>query len=347
MTSVLLLTRDPDLSLELRRLVLAAGAEPVEIASPARAHPVWRSSAAVVLGPDLLGEAVAAGLGRRSGSAAVVVVARSRDALDWDAVLAVGADAVLVLPDDERALVLRLAEACLGGARRARCLGVVGASGGAGASVLSVALGLALARSGSAPVVVDTDPSSAGLDLLLAAEEEHGARWGDLVAVTGALAPESLRSALPVVSGLAVLSADRDAAAPLEALAAVIDSARTAYDVVLCDLPRGRPDVLEVVAPRCDELLLVVTADVRGVSAGRRALAALLPLAPVRLVIRRRRRGALEPEQVAAWLGAEVAAEVDDDPGLTAAVDRGDLPGARGRLGRTCDELAALLLAAS
>ncbi len=344
MTSVLLMTRDPDLAADLRRIVLAAGAEPVEASSVARALPAWRAAAAVLVGDDMLLESSRASGDRRPG---VVVVARARDALDWDAVLAVGADSVVALPDDERALVLRVAEACLGSARRGRCLGVVGASGGAGASVLAVALGLALARSGASPVVVDTDPGSAGLDLLLAAEEVHGARWGDLVSVTGVLAPEALRSALPVVSGLAVLSADREVVAPLESVAAVVDSARSAYDVVLCDLPRGRPEVLEVVGPRCDELLLVVTTDVRGVSAGRRALAALQPHAPVRLVVRRRRRAALEPEQVAAWLGAEVAAEVDDDPGLTAAVDRGDLPGARGRLGRTCDDLAALLLAAS
>ena len=344
MTSVLLLTRDPDLAADLRRVVLAAGAEPVEAVSPAQARPGWRSAAAVLVGDDLLVECAQGVLERRGG---VVVVARAREALDWDAALAVGADAVLAVPDDERALVLRVADACVGATRRGRCLGVVGASGGAGASVLAVALGLAVARTGATPCVVDTDPGSAGLDLLLAAEEVRGARWGDLVAVTGMLAPEALRSALPVVSGLAVLSADRDTAAPLDAVAAIVDSARSAYDVVLCDLPRGRPDVVEAVAPRCDELLLVVTTDVRGVSAGRRALAAIAPHGPVRLVVRRRRRAALEPEQVAAWLGAEVAAEVDDDPGLTAAVDRGDLPGARGRLGRTCDDLAALLLAAS
>lgn len=344
MTSVLLLTRDPDLASDLRRLVLAAGAEPVEADGAARARPAWRSVSAVVVGDDLLVEAAGAAFGRRPG---VVVATRARDALDWDAALALGADAVLALPHDERTLVLRLAEACAGSARRGRCLGVVGASGGAGASVLAVALGLAVARAGAAAVVVDADPGSAGLDLLLAAEEEQGARWGDLAAVTGSVAPEALRSALPVVSGLAVLSADRDTVASLDSVPAVVDSARTAYDVVVCDLPRGRPDVLSAVAPCCDELLLVVTTDVRGVSAGRRALAALAAHAPVRLVVRRRRRSALEPEQVAAWLGAEVAAEVDDDPGLTAAVDRGDLPGARGRLGRTCDDLAALLLAAS
>lgn len=91
----------------------------------------------------------------------------------------------------------------------------------------------------------------------------------------------------------------------------------------------------------------MVTTDVRGVSAGRRALEALRPHGPVRLVVRHRRRSALDPEQVGAWLEAEVAAEVDDDPGLTAAVDRGDPPGSRGRFGRTCDDLAAHLLAAS
>ena len=43
MTSVLLLTRDPALVADLRRVVLAAGAEPVDAGSVARARPSWRS----------------------------------------------------------------------------------------------------------------------------------------------------------------------------------------------------------------------------------------------------------------------------------------------------------------
>lgn len=344
MTSVLLLTRDPVLAADVRRLVVVAGADPCEATSAAQARRTWRSAAAVVVGDDLLAEAAGAGLERRDG---VAVVSRARDTLGWDAALALGADAVLELPSDERLLLLRLADAALGQARPARCVGVLGAAGGAGASVLSVALGLAVARRGASAVVVDADPGSPGLDLLLAAEDDRGARWGDLVGVSGQLAPETLRAALPVVTGLAVLSADREAAGavPLDALAAVLDSARSAYDVVLCDLPRGHPEVLDLVVPRCDELLLVVTTDVRGATAGRRAVEALAAGTTVRLVVRRRRRSPLEPEQVAAWLGAEMAAEIDDEPGLTASVDRGRPPGERGRLGRTCDQLAATLLA--
>jgi len=70
-------------------------------------------------------------------------------------------------------------------------------------------------------------------------------------------------------------------------------------------------------------------------------VATLEPFAPVRLVVRRRRRAAVEPERLADWLGVALAAEIGDERGLTAAADRGEPPAVRrrSRLGRTCDHL--------
>jgi secretion/DNA translocation related CpaE-like protein len=278
-----------------------------------------------------------------------VVVARGDDGPAWPAALALGAEQVLVLPGDERSMLAWFARAAAGQRERARTIGVLGGSGGAGASVLAVAVALALARRSADVVLVDTDPGSCGIDLLLGAEDEPGARWCDLAAVTSRVAPEALRSALPLVHGLHLLSVDRDSDAPLPeaAVAAVVDSARAGFAAVVLDLPRSRPDLLDVLVPRCDEVLLVATSDVRGASAARRALTALGARVPVRLVLRRRRRSSLDPDQLADWLGAPVAAEVLDDDGLTAAIDRGEPPGPRSRLSRVCDDLAESLLAVS
>jgi Flp pilus assembly CpaE family ATPase len=128
----------------------------------------------------------------------------------------------------------------------------------------------------------------------------------------------------------------------------VIDSVRAAYDVVVLDLPRCRPDVLDMVVPACDVVLLVATADVRGAASAVRHAAALRDLADVRLVVRHRPRpGAeLDPDELAAWLDLEIVAEVPHDPRLAAALDRGDPPGLspRSRLGRTCVELLTSLV---
>ena len=345
MTSVLLLTRDPVLAADVRRLVVVAGADPCEATSAAQARRTWRSAAAVVVGDDLLAEAAGAGLERRDG---VAVVSRARDALCWDAALALGADAVLELPSDERLLLLRLADAALGQVRPARCVGVLGAAGGAGASVLSVALGLAVARRGASAVVVDADPGSPGLDLLLAAEDDRGARWGDLVGVSGQLDPETLRAALPVGhrAGGAVgrprgrrggparrarrrprLRAQRVRRRPLRPPARPPRGARPRRAALRRAAARGhhRRPRRHRRSPRG-----------RGARArGRRCGSSCAGGGGPRSSPSRSRRGSAR----------EMAAEIDDEPGLTASVDRGRPPGERGRLGRTCDQLAATLLA--
>lgn len=345
----LLLARDADLLDDLRRLAAAAGAEPDVATTAAAARRAWAAAPVVIVGADLVDEAAAASLGRRPG----VLVACPPGGGDapWRAALALGAEHVSVLPADERVLVARLAEGRAAGRPRAVVLGVVGGPGGAGASVLASTLALAARRDGHDVLLVDLDPGSGGLDLLLGAEEEPGVRWPDLASVTGPLVPEALRGALPAAHGVDVLAVDRSGAdaVPVDAVPAVVDSAAAAYDVVVLDLPRCRPDIQGSAVPRCDVVLLVATADVRGAAASLRPASALRDVADVRLVVRHRDRRAVEldVDELATWLGLEVAAELPHDPHLDAALDRGDPPGLspRSRLARTCGDLAARLVA--
>lgn len=343
----LLLTRDPDLLDDLRRLSVAAGVEPDVVPTAVAGRRLWATAPLVVVGDDLADEVASAALSRRPD---VVVASRAvEDALPWRAALGLGAEHVVALPSGEGFLVGRLADGRRAVRGRAFVVGVVGGSGGAGASVIAAALALAARRHGEA-CLVDLDPGSGGLDLVLGAEDEPGVRWPDLASVSGVLEPEALRDALPSAHGVAVLSVERSGAdaVPLPSVRTVVESLRSAYDLVVLDLPRCRPDVLELVVPSCDVALLVVTADVRGAASAVRHAAALRDLADLRLVVRRRQRpGAeLEPEELAAWLDLEVAAEVGHDPRLDAALDRGEPPGLapRSRLGRTCGQLVGLLV---
>lgn len=343
----LLLTRDADLLDDLRRLAVAAGAEPDVVTAAAPARRLWASAPLVVVGDDLADEIAAASLARRPD---VLVASHAAEAaVPWRAALALGAEDVVTLPAGEGFLLERLAER-RSAQRRATVLGVVGGSGGAGASVLATALALAARRAGRDVLLVDADPGSGGLDLVLGAEDEQGVRWCDLAAVSGLLVPEALRGALPSAHGVDVLSVDRSGvdAVPVDAVPVVVDSALAAYDVVVVDLPRCTPDVLDAVVPRCDVVLLVATPDVRGAAASMRRVAQLSERADVRLVVRQRPRHgqALDPDELAAWLGLEVAAEIPHDPRLEEALDRGDPPGlaARSRLARTCAELVERLV---
>jgi secretion/DNA translocation related CpaE-like protein len=334
----LVISRDPDLLDDVHRLAVAAGCEADTGSGAAAARRSWSTASLVVVGSDVASEVARAGLPRRDG---VVVVTNDGALPPWSDALACGADTIVALASERRVLLERLAESST--RRRARVVGVVGGCGGAGASVVACALAVRAARRGWGVVLVDTDPDAAGLDLLLAAEDVPGARWTDLSGASGRLVPESVRDALPSVHGVHLLAVDRSSPEPVPpaAAGAVLDALRGACDVLLVDLPRAHADLVGTLAPRCDEVLVVAPTDVRGATATRRTVAMVEPLAPLRLVARRRRRAAVEPERLADWLGVDLAAEIRDERGLTAAADRGEPPALRrrSRLGRTCDGL--------
>jgi secretion/DNA translocation related CpaE-like protein len=343
----LIVTRDAGLLDDLRRLAMAAGVEPQAAASVAEASRSWGSAACVLVGADVAQEVADAGLRRRAD---VTVVSRG-EAVPWPAAVRLGADSVLELPASERTVLARLVSAGRDAGVAARVVGVVGGVGGAGATVLAVALGVSAARLGNDVLLVDGDPGSGGLDVVLAAEEAPGARWSDLDRLSGTIAPDSLRSALPTAHGVAVLATDCSSPEIVsnDALGAVLDASVAAYDLVVVDLPRARPDELERWVARCDVVLVVVTGDVRGATGGRRLLSGLAGSAQPRLVVRRVPHGSLEADELGEWLGVDVVAEVAHDSRLAADLEQGEPPGlrVRSRLARVCSEMVPVLLAGS
>jgi secretion/DNA translocation related CpaE-like protein len=348
MTRPLLLTRDPDLLDDMRRISVAAGIEPDIVTSAADGRRLWTSASVVVVGDDLVEETVRAGLRRRDD--VLVATATPGSDVPWRGAVALGAVHVVELPEGEGFLVERLAAGGRDAVARARVIGVVGGAGGCGASVVTASLAIASARRGLDPVLVDADPGSGGIDLVLGCEETPGARWSDLASVTGLLAPDALREALPSVEGIHVLSVDRasGAAVPVTAVPAVVDSAMSATSVLLLDLPRAHPDLLESLVARCDDVLLVTTLDVRGATSGLRLSRWLRARARTGLVARHVPHSSLDADELGTWLALEVAAELPHDRRLASAVERGDVRAlARpSRYARAVDALLAALVAA-
>ena len=118
-------------------------------------------------------------------------------------------------------------------------VGVVGGSGGAGATTLACGLGQVAAARGPT-LVVDLDPLGPGCDRVLALDDAPGVRWDSLGTASGRLSGRSLREAVPRRNGLGVLgwasaASALDAGAVREALSA----ARRGHDTVVVDLPRA------------------------------------------------------------------------------------------------------------
>ncbi|MFH8345194.1 septum site-determining protein Ssd [Streptomyces sp. NPDC018045] len=333
----LVVTEDEELLDDILRLCAAAGATPEVAHGVARGRsPGWASAPLVIVGADCAPKLC--GAGRRDG---VVLVARGPDDRQlWRLAVAVGAERVLVLPGGESWLVDRIADAAEGVGPAAVTVGVIGGSGGAGASTLACALALTAARAGSRTVLVDADPLGGGLDVLLGGEKEEGLRWPAFAESRGRVGGGALDEALPRLHSLRVLSWDRGdtTAIPPQAMRAVMAAARRRGGAVVVDLPRRLDEAAVEALAQIDVGLLVVPAALRAVAAARRVAALVRTVLPdVRVVLRGSpdtdtgRAAELTPEEVARLLGLPLAGELDWEPGLPGELARGAPPGANAR----------------
>ncbi len=298
----------------------------------------------VLVGADRLPEprlpAAAAGVPR------LLVATGEPEDQFWRAALELRAEQVVLLPEAEQALLDRLTRLADRTDRRALVIGVTGGCGGAGASVLAGALARAAVRV-SRSLLIEVDRLGSGADLLLGAEDEPGLRWPDLASARGRLLPGSLLGAVPVVDGLHVLSWDRSPdVIDLSAAAgtAVLDTAIQEFGIVVLDLPRWLDAAAVAATQAADLVLLIVPAEVRAAAAARRVAARLHEHLPdVRVVVRGPAPTGLRAEAVADALDLPLVGLLKPEPGLRAALDRGEPPGLRprGPLSTLCRQLLA------
>lgn len=336
----LIITEDEGLLDDLLRLCAAAGALP-EVAHglPARRGD-WEAPPLVIVGADCAPRM--RGAGRREG-----VIVTGRDADDPSVLrlaVALGAERVLALPDGERWLADRIADAVEGVGPPALTVGVIGGCGGAGASTLAGALAVTAARAGRRTLLVDGDPLGGGLDVLLGGEKEKGLRWPAFAESRGRVACGALAESLPRLHALRVLSWDRgsDVTIPPPAMRAVMAAARRRGGVVVVDLPRRVDAAVTEALAQVDMGLLLVPSELRAVAAAQRVAAGVQQaLGDLRVVARGapgRHGHGLPPDEIARLMELPLAGEVPWEAGLLADLSRGAPPGAqvRGPLARFC-----------
>jgi secretion/DNA translocation related CpaE-like protein len=320
---ILALVGDPALRDDVDRVAAAAGL-PVVHASDPSSRKVWTAAVAVLLDVAAATRCAERALPRRGH---VVLLVRSEpQASDFRAAIAVGAQHVIKLPAHDGKLMVELsdaAEASRDVGRRGAVVGVIAGRGGAGASVFATAL----AQTAPDALLIDADPWSGGIDLILGSESESGLRWPDLALQGGRLSYTSLRDALPQRRGVSVLSGGRTGsdidAAPL---AAVIDAGSRAGATVICDLPRRSTGAVETVLDAADLVVVLAPADVRSCAAA----AAIAPWlsavnANAGVVVRGPSPGGLRSADVAKIVGLPLLAAMRAQPGVADALESGGL----------------------
>ncbi len=337
----LLITDDIELTEDILRLAAATGVDIHLAAHADSARAQWAIAPLVLIGVDRLADF--SNLPRRRD---VVVIARELNgAADtspvsdsvWRDAVAIGAEHVVSLPDAERWLIERLAETGEGPSRQGAVVSVLGACGGAGASTVAAVMATAAQSQGRRVLLVDTDVTGGGLDLLLGAEQAPGARWAELADARGRLSVTTLDDALPHVGGVAVLSFGRQYSGPLDAqaLTCVLDAAVRGYDLVVVDLMRTLGDVTTIALAASTNAYLVIPNSVRAVAAAAALLPALNFGGSLTLLARRSARG-LAASDIERALGHGFVTALPDDSAITVSAEQGEIPGPRTPFARAC-----------
>lgn len=316
----LIMTADDALLDDALRIAAAAGVEMVHSREPG-SRSLWRTAPMILLDAALVRAAIDARMPRRPGIV-VVFDAPAPEAM-WEQCVRLGVERTLHVQQGEVELTELLADTIRGSATDGPCVAVVGACGGAGASVFAGAIAFAGARAGAPALLLDCDPWGAGLDVILGVEHSPGLRWKDLSAPVGRLPVEELTRALPRIrigaTGISVLAHGRESAGDLDpdVVDVVIDAGRRAGAVTVVDLPRPPGPAADRVLERCDLVVLIAPADVRGCWAAERICTRLRGFdVEAGLVVRGPSPSGLGAGEVAELLGLPLLAQMRAESGL-------------------------------
>lgn len=325
---VLALVTDPELRHELDRVAAAVGVRVVHAAAASLSRKTWSAAAAVVVDEPTADRCGRAALPRRAH--VTVLTGADPGTATWAAAVAVGAERVLRLPEQERELVTALAEAAESArddGLRGAAVAVIGGCGGAGASSFAVALAQAAAEA----LLLDLDPWGGGIDLLLGAETASGLRWPDLALRGGRLNWTAVREALPRHRGVSALSGTRRGyELATEPVHAIIDAGRRGAVTVVCDLPRRLTDATHAALDAADLVVVVSRCEVRACAATGVLAPVLAAINPnVGLVVRGPSPGGLRAAEIADITALPLLASMRAEPQVAERLERGGL-----RLGR-------------
>ncbi|MDR1033438.1 MAG: hypothetical protein LBL41_01525 [Bifidobacteriaceae bacterium] len=147
--------------------------------------------------------------------------------------------------------------------------GIVGATGGIGASSLTVSLAKRAAELGFNAIVVDLQVARP-IDFLCGAESEEGLRWQDLNNVEGEIDAMALKDRLVVKNGISILTNQFDSPEPARqvSVVSVIKALRFVADFIFVDLPKEYLAVSSSeVAKLLDNLIILTARNLEGVVA--------------------------------------------------------------------------------
>ena len=274
-----------------------------------------------------------------------------------EAGLLVGAADVLVLPQPEETLLFSLRKAARGGGQATgKVITVFSPKGGTGKTVLATNLAAAASDSRFATLLLDCDLQFG--DSALTTSIRPRATIADLASAQGQIDREKLQAFVSHNDdlGLTVLPAplrpeEADVVGRAE-LQAILETARSSYDVLVIDTGPLFDVPLLTALERTDELLLVCNPEITTLKNVRIGLETIDRLGFDRERIsvvanRMGAAGAVSRTDIEQALGTEIRYELPDDPAVPTAVNRAlpvVLAEPRSRFSKAVQALAAEVL---
>lgn len=317
---ILLVSGDPYLQEEAKRIVAAAGGSLRTAVDVTEAVHGWDNADVVLVGSDIRE------LPPRRRAPTVLLGKGSEGDQLWRLAASLGAERVAVLPEAAAWLAEHLSMSGSpdpGGI----VMGIIAGSGGAGATTTAIWLAQAAAGHGISTVLIDGDRWGGGLELAVTAEEIPGLRWPDFAETRGSIDPSQFRDSLPVAGGFAYLSwpGTRE---PVQvpaagAVAAVVDAARRSFELILVDIGRTG-EGLGTLAWDCDRILVLTKAHLKSAVAATRVLNELPPV-DAGLLVRGSGTTSVDAPLIAESLGLPLLGVLPEIRGVAAGTELGRL----------------------
>lgn len=252
----------------------------------------------------------------------VLVVVGASNTETWSSALRLSANYVATIPESRDWLIENLVQP---NRSKGLSVGLVPASGGAGASLISCGLAFHARQIFHDVALVDLDENSASLDITFGLENQPGMRWQDFSNLSGSINGNDILRSLPNRDNVGLLTHGKLTDSTTTPKNLVLEKLNESCDLVVIDFPRLSDKHFSIDAlTNCDLVLVVTTATVRGCASAKRSIAGLAGYAKnIELVVRNVPGSNLDPMQIAELLNTPLAAIVNTDVRIAEQIEQG------------------------
>ena len=253
----------------------------------------------------------------------VIVTTGEPGQIIWQKAVATGAKYVAFLPDARPWLLENLTPKSN---KQAHTIGVLGASGGLGASLLASFIAIHFAQSNQKVLLTELNPVSGGLDVLWGIESEKGMRWSHLSNELSQFLVQDVMRSIPAINGVSILSTDLAGISNEKSATDLIRALKTEVNIQIIDLPSPQATSFGELVNMCDELLIIVGSSIKSISAANQLVNQLPQFGKAKLIVRNLSGTNITDLNIAKTLNLQLIGQIPTELKLVEHLEQGLSP---------------------